>query len=318
MSDLEPATPGQILAKQRDESERSLREVADALNLPISTLEDIEADALDRLPAQVYTRGYVRAYARHLQLDPEPIVAALAYSGSNEGQVVSKPQQTLFDLNNPNLRLSLIGCAVFLVVVAVWSFLSSSDDSANIPNSNAIDSNVTDANVPDIEAGVSGEVVTDLPKLEIMGSETIAPATMQDETTQATSQTNTAIDAAAEEPRFQISATDQPNGTENSVIAGLTEVFSSEHDPIRRLTATGNERLQFAFTEECWVEIKNTAGATLYGDLGRDGVVWEFVGEGPFQLLLGYSPGVTLRFNTEQISLVPHTRNNVARLVLGQ
>lgn len=308
MSDLKSATPGQVLATRRNESELSLREVADALNLPISTLEDIEADALDRLPAQVYTRGYVGAYARHLQLDPEPIVAALAYSGSNEYQVASKPQRTFFDLNNPKLSLSLIGGAVFLVVVVFWYFLSSSDDSVSLPNSNV-----------DIEPGVSAEVITDSVTLETTGSETIASATVAPATiSPASLQANAAIDAVAEESRLESSRADQSNGFDNSVIAGGTEVDNIEYDSTRRLTATGDEQLHLTFTDECWVEIKNTDGTTLHSELGRDGVVWEFVGEGPFQLLLGYAPGVTLRFNTEQISLVPHTRNNVAHLVLGQ
>jgi cytoskeleton protein RodZ len=289
MSDLEPASPGQVLANQREESELSLREVADVLNLPISTLEDIEADALDRLPAAVYTRGYVRAYARYLRLDPDPIVAALAYSGSSEAAAVRKPQQTLFDLNNPNLRMVLIGCTALLVVACLWYFLSSSEDS-----SSAAEPMGTDAEVSGVEPNLADERAIQL--------ETITPEPLADTAQESVLETGQVIEMSA-------TAIELPSVQSAPVVAD---------ESTRRLTANGSEQLQLTFTDECWVEIKTTDGTTLYDDLGGAGVIWKFLGEGPFQLLLGYAPGVTLRFNDEQVSLVPHTRNNVARLVLGQ
>jgi cytoskeleton protein RodZ len=289
MSDLEPASPGQVLANQREKSERSLREIADALNLPISTLEDIEADALDRLPAEVYTRGYVRAYARYLRLDPDPIVAALAYSGSSEAAAVRKPQQTLFDLNNPNLRMVLIGCAALLVVAFLWYFLSSSEDSPSVAEPIG-----TDAEVSEVEPNPADEGAIQI--------ETITPEPPADTTQESVQETGQMIEISA-------TAIELPSVQSAAMVAD---------ESARRLTATGSEQLQLTFTDECWVEIKTTDGTTLYDDLGGAGVVWKFLGEGPFQLLLGYAPGVTLRFNDEQVSLVPHTRNNVARLVLGQ
>jgi cytoskeleton protein RodZ len=86
----------------------------------------------------------------------------------------------------------------------------------------------------------------------------------------------------------------------------------------RRLTESGDDELSFAFTEDCWVEVKNGLGRNLYSDLSRAGTSLALVGEGPFRILLGYAPGATLTFNGEQVALAPHTRNNVASLVLGQ
>jgi cytoskeleton protein RodZ len=86
----------------------------------------------------------------------------------------------------------------------------------------------------------------------------------------------------------------------------------------RRITDRGDDQLSFTFTEDCWVEIKNASGRNLFGDLGRAGSSFTLVGEGPFRILLGYAPGVTLTLNGEQVPLGPHTRNNVASLVLGQ
>jgi cytoskeleton protein RodZ len=86
----------------------------------------------------------------------------------------------------------------------------------------------------------------------------------------------------------------------------------------KRLTPTGDDRLTIEFSEECWVEIKDPSGVALFGDLGQAGERIELVGAAPFRVLLGYAPGVRLTYNAEPVALTPHTRNNVASLVLGQ
>ena len=67
--------PGESLRAARQAMEISCREVAEALNLPILTVEAIEANDYERLPGAVFTRGYIRAYARLLELDSDPVVA---------------------------------------------------------------------------------------------------------------------------------------------------------------------------------------------------------------------------------------------------
>jgi len=66
------------------------------------------------------------------------------------------------------------------------------------------------------------------------------------------------------------------------------------------------------------VEIRDPEGRVLYSNLNEAGTSLELVGQGPFRILLGYAPGVTLAFEGEPVALGPHTRNNVATLVLGQ
>jgi cytoskeleton protein RodZ len=87
---------------------------------------------------------------------------------------------------------------------------------------------------------------------------------------------------------------------------------------VKRITPDGSDTLSFTFSGDCWVEVKNGEGENLYSDLSRTGDSLELIGEGPFRLRLGYAPGVELAFNRERVVLTPHTRNNIASLVLGQ
>jgi len=73
-------TIGQILNQAREEQELSLEEMSVMTRIRERYLAAIEADNLDILPSLVQQKGFVRAYARALGLDPEPLVTQLRMS----------------------------------------------------------------------------------------------------------------------------------------------------------------------------------------------------------------------------------------------
>ena len=84
-----------------------------------------------------------------------------------------------------------------------------------------------------------------------------------------------------------------------------------------RLTELGDNAIVLTFTADCWFEIRNEGGDLLHADLGRDTQTRRYVGGGPFQIKLGYSPGVTLVYNNEAVDLEPYTRRDVANVIVG-
>jgi cytoskeletal protein RodZ len=66
---------GEILKKKREDLGFSVEEIAEALKIRKDYLAAIEEDAFGKLPVPVYTLGYIRAYAKHLDVDSDPIVA---------------------------------------------------------------------------------------------------------------------------------------------------------------------------------------------------------------------------------------------------
>lgn len=65
---------GEILKKRREDLGRDIREISDLLKINAAYLDAIENDAFKELPAPVYTIGYIRCYAKYLDLDAESIV----------------------------------------------------------------------------------------------------------------------------------------------------------------------------------------------------------------------------------------------------
>jgi len=66
---------GEILKKRREELGLDIKDVSSLLRIKAEYLSSIEEDQFEKLPVAVYTIGYIRCYAAHLHIDPEPILS---------------------------------------------------------------------------------------------------------------------------------------------------------------------------------------------------------------------------------------------------
>lgn len=70
-------TIGEILKQAREEQKLSLDEIAVLTRVRLKYLSAIEADHFEVLPSAVQIKGFVRSYARVLDLDPAPLLSRL-------------------------------------------------------------------------------------------------------------------------------------------------------------------------------------------------------------------------------------------------
>lgn len=66
---------GEILRVARHNKKASLEDAARATKIKFETLERLEADDFNALPAPTYTKGFLKLYAEYLGLDGAEIVA---------------------------------------------------------------------------------------------------------------------------------------------------------------------------------------------------------------------------------------------------
>lgn len=79
----------------------------------------------------------------------------------------------------------------------------------------------------------------------------------------------------------------------------------------------GIARLQIAFSDVSWINIKDASGDPLFNGLAERGRTLELSGAPPISIVIGRADAVqTLSFNGSMVDLEPHTRKNVARLSL--
>ena len=331
MSDEIAVTPGGTLAQARDAMGVTQRDVADSLNLSVDIIDAIERSDNARLPAPVFTRGYVRAYARLLNLDPEPLVLEF---DEQHGTVVPAPEESTSTKNSPAQTSLVVGVGVvvlisvlILIVVAMYReegdalpAKAEPDTQQDLASQVDVGEEVTTSAQPEpaTAPGSRAESEEETPA-EISLAEGNALVGSSDATVSAALDSVPASEgnvgnAAASTDTVEVSEALRP--------ADAMDAGNPSAPPpspgITRLTEAGEESLRLTFSEDCWVEIKDPSGSTLYADMGKAGTRMVFRGGGPFHIVLGYAPGVSLEYNDEIVALTPHTRNNVASVVLGQ
>ena len=114
-------TPGEVLAAKRGERGLTLRNAAAATRIRPEYLAALEAGEFGRLPGPVYTKGYVRTYARYLGLDPEPLIEMVHVEAQDPRRrlgIGSQRPAHQFAVTRP----AVIASAIVLLVSAVAGY----------------------------------------------------------------------------------------------------------------------------------------------------------------------------------------------------
>lgn len=110
-------TLGQEFKRKREERKVSLKEVAEETRVGVRFLQAIEADDFAALPGGVYTRSFIRTYAKYLGLDEENILAQYRkYEVVVEEPV--EPMKNYKEFSNDSNPISLwVGLIVLLALI---------------------------------------------------------------------------------------------------------------------------------------------------------------------------------------------------------
>ena len=87
----ELASFGEELRREREIRGISLKEIADATKISKRFLEAIERNDHKTLPAPVFTRGFVREYARYLGLNAEEMVNRYNFAAAGDDRIEKTP-----------------------------------------------------------------------------------------------------------------------------------------------------------------------------------------------------------------------------------
>jgi cytoskeleton protein RodZ len=105
---------GETLRQERLRRNLGLQQISNELKLSKRFLEAIEAEQFDRLPGGVFTRSFVRQYARYLGLDGEELAAEVA-------RLAEPPAEEGFPLDS---KAQLAGADIPLPAAAAWDRIS--------------------------------------------------------------------------------------------------------------------------------------------------------------------------------------------------
>ncbi|MBV1905739.1 MAG: DUF4115 domain-containing protein [Pseudomonadales bacterium] len=323
--------PGMQLRDARETAELSQQIVADALNLPIQVIHRLEGDLYAELDSPVFSIGYLRAYAKYLDLDANSLVAQVQAMQETKGDSAlvahSVPVfERLKDVGRSPIFLpGLVLCLCIVVVSLVWWFAGGSEAETLDPQ----EKNQTMQPGPDADTDSNKDLLAG--QESKMASRSVAEAIETNAPPTAVSFEKTAAGSQEESVVIaQLSAAQNVPTASNLItsagIAGQSTQRSAAkrstsvvyENGARRLTSLGDDVIEFGFTNESWVSVKTLDRVELYSDLSKAGTSLKLKGQGPFRILVGFAPGVVLTVNRERIELGTYTRDNVARVVVGR
>jgi len=90
---------GEELKRERELREITLREISEATKISLRYLDALERNDFERLPGGVFNKGFVRAYAEYIGVDPETMVNA--YLLEERGQQSERVDGLSEDLFRP-------------------------------------------------------------------------------------------------------------------------------------------------------------------------------------------------------------------------
>ncbi|MDP2868506.1 RodZ domain-containing protein [Methyloversatilis sp.] len=281
--DAPTGSVGTRLKQAREARGMSIDNVGRAIKLAPRQVEAIEADDFDSLMSPTYVRGFIRNYAALIGLDAQTLLGSL-----DQQHVRATPQ--LIEQANVGVAMPVQSArrkwllpllAMSVPVLAGLALYVWFEFWPDVPVTGQPD-------VSQIEAsplnGSASPVATD-------GVVRFDPA-----------------DALASDAL--------PLPAELSSEAAPAAVVQDMVSEAAGAAAPGQHRLEFTFTTDSWVEIRDASDAILLSELNRRGSTRTVNATFPVSLVIGNARSVTLKVDGQPHDLAPSIKVDVARLRL--
>jgi cytoskeleton protein RodZ len=283
---------GAELRRRREALSLDQGDVAQQLHLPGMVVNDIETGQIDDL-SSLYRRGYIRNYARLLELDPDELLA-------EAGEDVPPVLQEVLPASRGEWRLErYLKIATYaLVTVAivaplVYVFVDGGTRMLERDPASAESPEVVQAQDEREREAVDSGRASGQPSAESAPSRHVSASALPLNPIRPMRDADSgSAPGAAASPDAEIDPATEPDGP--------------------RLTALNLELL-----EDSWVEIHDAEGTRLEYDLLRSGQNRRYEGHAPFRLLVGRSSAVALQVNGEAVTWEGHESGDVAEIAVS-
>ena len=303
--------PGKRLQKAREALHLSSEEVAAKLRLREGIILEIEEDRYNGL-SPIYARGYIRAYARLVGLDPEGLVHA--YSDLTGEAPVNLRSVTSPDLREAREEISWGKWAVYTAVVILSAALLSWWQSREIEAPQPISSLAPEMPEPAVE-----EKPLPLPGLPPGAPEDIAPSetlpAQEEISSSEETSANTQTDPTATPSEAMNSPAPETPFTE-AVTEGISPPVETPTQPSGSSLAGTGHRLVLELGGDSWNQVFDAQGNRLSYGLAKAGEHLELVGVPPFKAVIGNAAAVTVHYDGNPIDITPYSLGGVARFTL--
>ena len=294
---------GTILKNRRESLGLTQQQVSSRLKLRVSLIQQIEDNQFDSDQVATFMRGYVRSYAKYVNLDEKVVLEALDHAGDvqhQEQEMMSFSRKTKTEKHNS--RIMLLTWSIFAVIAGIsslWWWQNQQQDT--LSQSFLAEETAEEVVVDDLS---DDQLTTSLDLIEaetpvveapqVVDSEVMADASVATETMEAD------VDPEAEVTAEPVVAAVETEAAEPEVVT--PEPVSNE--------------LVMQFSSDCWIQVKDATGRTLSTGIKKAGQSLNLSGETPYKVVIGAPEAVSMTFASEPVDLSGYTSGKVARITL--
>ncbi|RLQ17680.1 cytoskeleton protein RodZ [Vibrio sp. SBT000027] len=291
---------GTLLKNKRESLGLTQKQISDRLKLRVTLIQQIEENQFESDQVATFMRGYIRSYAKYVNLDEKVVLNALHHSGDaqhQEQEMLSFSRKTKTEKHNS--RIMLLTWSIFAVIVGIsslWWWQNQQQDTLSQSLANTESSE---------ELVVEESLDPELTSLEVIEAEQNTETSPVTENSDELTEVSSAEDSVTLDPVEVIE--EAPEAANVASVTAEPETVAPE--------AVVNE-LVMQFSADCWIQVKDASGKTLSTGIKKAGQTLNLSGTAPYKVILGAPEGVSMTFASEPVDLSGYTSGKVARITL--
>ncbi|QXW27954.1 DUF4115 domain-containing protein [Aeromonas sanarellii] len=297
--DSQAVGPGQLLRNAREQLGWTREQVASRIHLRLTLIAAIEADTYDKHTSHTFIRGYLRAYAKLVGIPEETILAAYDKLGLTPPDNIDMQSFSRRSRQQASdSRLKVVTWLVILVLIALsvaWWWQSTARRSAGDEALAATEMSGTD-NTPSAAVPTAVEVAAP-----------VLPATSD-----AVSTAPAVSDAVATVPVAVAAPSVAVSTDASAAVATASPAESATTEPAKA------PQLKMSFTADCWLDVKDANGKTLFSGLKKANDELVLEGPEPLKFIIGAPMAVNLEYQGKSFDMSRYNNGRTARFSLPQ
>jgi len=293
--DMEVVGPGLMLSDARKKLSLSTENVADRLKFKINLVEHIEQDIFDQKLPATFNRGYLRSYAKLVNIDENEVLSAYDLLGVAEVQ--RSEMQSFSNLTEKQAEHSLLMWISYFIVALLlglmvlwWLQEPKQLIDESIPQKPQV--------IVNQNADLNEKKLIVLPTLENAQPEQRVSAELDNSQVE-----SDAVEAA-------------PAADQDVVRLNIVESNKANIEDVIREPVTTLSTAVFTFSGDCWVNIYDATGERIAWGVKKSGYVMTVTGIAPLKITLGKPELASIVFNEQLIDMSVFNIGNIAKFTL--
>lgn len=318
---------GERLRQGRERLGLTQQQVAERLCLKLSTVRNIEEDKAPDGLVSTFVRGYIRSYAKLVQIPEQEIAPLLAKHPPV--RVVKMASMQSFSLGKKRKKregwlMTFTWLVIFVVIGITGSWwwqnhkaqqqdIVEMADESSAQLAKQQDAQPVELSAPD--TGRAPSMASDSAAPAVTESAKVGmPTTVAPINTQSSMQDTTAAQSAAP---AQESAIVAPSPAGVTPLSGTTLPIAAASVAPGSVGEDSESPLVMHFSADCWLEVRDASGKVLFSGLQRAGGKLDLAGKAPYRLKIGAPAAVQIQYLGKPVDLSRFIKSSqVARFTL--